>query len=838
MPFIYDSFLSAQRNIDEAGTELFTPNLVLYATPGCFFEVRWKVNATGVNAMGDPENVKNKAFSFRWRMYAPQGVTGNPVPGQGFRLKTGNGDTAAAAPMVFQGSLLQDAPNTNFSATLEVISATQIEIRWRCYCVSEDPGYAPIYINNLFRLLSARNTGPYMDMPIGTAFEQASQGISITTLVSEMPITTPPSPAYLPVSAKDLFAPVVLFWHGRKALNAGYQWILSEFTNTTSGGQVIAEKIHKPTGAGWNRNYDNNFIETSASLSPIEDNNLYFKFAVSDGTATDMTTVRAIVMRVDDIDNSAQFLADYEASIGVIPASDTGMGQISGAIHAPASVVNSGSSQCEVCFRIPPWHVIAGARYRVLIVLYSTGTQRPYSGVTHELTANDHPNIYPRADLFAADYFQEAAIPRALMAYHSAFRCRIEIEKASIANSFAAYGLTGNFDNNVSYVKASVVKTGRENAATFAASTGEDAFSWIRGAGLARGINFANGTETFGGAFIDYVDEQWTAMAGKAAPLYYISVQWEIGVESMLPNGEFVLLKCQYNQRINARRWESEAGQPTPPAFNMTMQLYRIDGTTIIPDGAQFICGQDEILALVEKNGDIAGVDAYAISETYGEPGTSGNTTNAAIRQRRGGYMGYIPSASNSNINAVDALFSLNAVMGSTINDSGIRVDLKGLGATQKHWLAMIARPIYTSGIPFISDGVDIAAVRSSDVTTVTPNFLNWWIAFTGLTGSSDSPFNFRVLNSATQNFSGIQDGAFNNPSISDTQIEIKIDHEAYPRLNSIDLVYEIEGTIDVGGDPHTVRFMVRKTALIPSADGTITTTITPPDWDIVDFDY
>lgn len=839
MPFSYNSLISSQRNIDESGTELFTPNLVLYASPGCLFDIRWKVNATGTNAEGNPENVKNKMFSFRWKIYAPQEGTATPSPGIGFQYKTGSDDTAAAAPMIFQGNGFQDSANVNYSATIEVISATQIEIRWRCYCVSEDPGYAPIFVNNLFRFLSAKNQGPYMTMPPGTSFEPtATQGISISTLVSEMPLTVPPSPAYLQVGAKDLFAPIVLYWHGRKAANAGYQWILSEFSNTTGGGQVIASKTHKSTVVAWDRAYDNNFVENSASLSPIEDNNLYFKFSKSDGASADMDTVRAIVMRVNDIDNSTQFLADYEASIGNIPASDTGMGQISGAIHAPASVVNSGSSQCEVRFRIPPWHIVTGARYRILIVLYSNGTQRPYSGVTHELTADDHPEIYPNADIFTADYFQESVLPRGLMGYHSAYQSRIEIQKASIEDSFAYYGLTGSFDLNVRSVSARVLRPGTENATTLTPEVGPEKFLWLNGSGMLQGQSFTDGSALFEGSFVDFIDEEWLPKAGAIDALYYISIQWEVGILSTMPNGNPVLLKCRYQQKIDARRWESEAGQPTPPPFNLTMTLYRLDEVTLIPDGTQYICGQDEILALVEKSEDILGIDAYCIPETYGETTADGNTTDQSIKQRRGALMGFLPASTNPEINAYDALFSLNAVMGSTINDAGIRVDIRDLGNNQKFWLVALARKVWPNAIPFIADDVTVDMVRDGgDITTITASFLSWWGSLVADTGAV-SPFNFRIVNSATQNFAGITAGSYNNPSTDLTEIEVTVDHNIYPQLLQIDLIYEIEGTIVVSGENHLVRFMVRKTFDLPTSAGTINDTIVTDDWKSVDFDF
>lgn len=838
MPFKYPALLATQKNINEAGASLLTADYTLAGVLGAYFEITFKINASGTDAAGDPQNVFNKMFSFRWKAFTQTGGSTPPAPGTGFRLKTGDA-TAGALPMVFASSSTQNGANTNMSATLEVVSSTQVQIVWRFYVTSEDDGYSPQFVQNLNRLLASNNTGGgYMTLKPGGQYELGATGISIITLVSEFPQTVPPSPAYELVtrensSANEYFTPVALKWLGRDAGNTAFEWLLDSFINTTASGNIIAQSLHKPTGQPHQNKYDDNFIISSSSLSPLEDNFLVFTFKVAAGATTSMTTVRAIVMRTDDIDNVTQFMTDYEASVGVIPASDTGIGQINGAIHSPSSVVNSGSNQCVVSFRIPPAHVRTGARYRILINLYSTGTQDVYAGATHELLADDHPPFYPQADTLTADYFQESALPRGMMGYHSAFRSRFSLLKSSVENAFTYYDLTGDFDS-VSYVKGQVMKPGTESVLTLTPDVGADKFLWTRGGGLQQGQNLVNTSTVFGGSFLDFIDEQWIAKSGAVDALWYISVQWEVGIESQMPNGDFVLLKCQYSQKIDARRWENEAGQPTPPPFNLTMTLYRMDGVTVIPEGTQFVCGNDEILALVEKSDALLTVDAYSIPETYGETATDGTTTDQNIKQRRGAFMGYIPAATNTEINAFDALFSLNSVMGSTINDAGVRVDIHDLGTAQKFWLGFIARKVGTSEIPFIADTVDVEAVRASDATTITADFGAWWTAFVAEVGSSVSPFNFRIVNHVTQNFAGITDGAFNNPSSDDTQIEVTVDHELYPNLLNIDLIYEIEGTIS----GHLVRFMVRKTFVLPSADGTISDTVDPADWYAVDFDF
>jgi len=838
MPFAYGT-PSSVKNIDEAGSDMLAAALGPRVVMGVRLQATFLINASGTDAAGDSENVYNKLFSFQLRLYSPQGSSTTPIQ-QGFKYKTANA-IAGAADMQFQTSSNQNEPNRNYSATLEVVSATQVKVVFDFYCTSFDQNYFPFSVNNLNRFLASKNTGGYMELNTGSAFDSGTSGISIITAVGELPLTVPPGPAFHTVTfsgGNERFVPIFIKWFGRNLGSTDFSWILDSFINTTDSGKVIAEKLHRATGQPHQNKYDDNFILSSSSLSPIEDNYITAVFKVAGGTNTSMTSVRAMLLRVDDIDNATQFLNDYEASIGTIPASDTGMGQISGAIHAPASFVNLGSIQCTVKFRIPSYHVKTGARYRVLFVLYSTALPDCFAGVSQELTADDHPEIYPNADIFTADYFQESVLPRGLMGYHSAYQSRIEIQKSSIANAFTYYGLTGSFDSSVSYVKAQVLRPGTESTTILTPEQGPEKFLWMNGAGMLQGQSFTDGATLFEGSFVDFIDEQWVPKAGAADSAYYISVQWEIGVLSTMPNGNPVLLACRYQQKIDARRWESEAGQPTPPSFNLTMTLYRLDEATLIPDGTQFLCGQDEVLALVEKSEDIVGIDAYCIPETYGETTADGNTTDQSIKQRHGTLMGILPASVNPEINAYDALFSLNAVMGSTIDDAGIRVDIRDLGSNQKFWLVALARKVWPNAVPFIADDVPVVLVRDGgDITTITANFLDWWSTLIVDTGSV-SPFNFRIVNSVTQNFSCITAGAFNNPSTDDIQIEVTVDHNIYPQLLQIDVIYEIEGTIVVSGENHLVRFMVRKTFDLPTSAGTINDTIVTADWKSVDFDF
>ncbi len=840
MPYRYNSIVLNRRNIDEDGNALLSSGTSVWGTLGAYIEIPFTVTASGTGADLKPETVFDRMFSFRWKFYTQEGSAPPAFSQNGFRLKTGLA-IAAAQPMEFfssNGTIAET--NQNFSATLQVLSSTQISIVFRFYCTSEDPNFAPYSINNLNRLLASRNLGNHMELEPGGQFELGVTGVSIVTLVSDGPITVPPSAPYITVTRgttatnKEYYTTLQMKWPGRNRGNTAYELYLDEFDVKNLNGDILAAKTHKDTALPHQARYDDNFTVTASSLSSFEDNIFRFNFNLDSGLFT-ATTVRVFLLRTDKITNSAQFLIDYDASIAIIPASDTTQDQISGAIYAPASFTNG--ADYEVSFRVPGSSLQFGGTYRAIAIMYGTAVNEIYCGISHELTANDHPNLYPKADIFFADYFEESVLRPGLAAYHSAYRARISVDKTSLAPAFAYYGLTGDF-SSVQYIRGDVVSPGTESPDNFTPESGTQPFLWVRSSGLLRGQDLVDTSTVLGGAFTGFIDEQWLPYADQSVGDYYASIQWEIGVESYAPNGEFYLLKCQYRQNIVARRWENEAGQPTPPAFTLEMSLFRTDETTPILPGTERFCGQRQIIALVEKSNALAGggLDAYCIPETYSETNTAGDTVNGAIKQRRGAFLGLLPASTNPQIDAYDAEFSDNVVMGSTIDDAGILLDLAGLNQSQRHWLVALARPIYPNGIPFLATAADVDMVRDgSNMTTVTADFTAWRAAFEALLTGASTVYNFRINNFVTQNFAGVTAGGSGNPSTDPDICEVIIDHKKSP-IKVIEVVYEIDGTMTATG--HDVRFMVRKQFTLPTSAGSISGTIVQADWMAVDFDF
>lgn len=844
MPYKFPSILGTTRiNIDEAGATLLTPATGVYGTLGAYIQISFAITASGMGHDQNPETVFDRTFSFRWKYYTQQSSATPSLSSNGFRVKTGTA-IAAAVPMEFFASngVLAET-NQNYEATLEVVSATVVAIVFRFYCTSEDPNYTPYFSNNINRLLASVNKGAYMELEAGSQFNLGNTGISIVATVSDFPEFSPPPPPYVSVTrgttgaSKEYWTPILMKWPGRNSGNTDYHLFLDEMDVTTFNGDVLAAKAHKDTALAHQRKYDDNFDVTASKLSSFEDNFFRFNFDKGAIVSFTATAVRAFLLRTDDITNEQHFLLDYHASIASIPASDTTQLNISGDIYNPASFTNG--ADYEVKFRVPGSALTYGATYRAIVILYGTTSGEIYSGISHELTADSHPNFYPKLDAFWADYFKESVQPGGIAAYHSAFRARFELHKRSVTDAFEYYGISGDW-NNIQYVRGDVIKPGTESETTLTPETGTQPFLWVRGSGLLSGDDFTNTNDYMFGSFKSYIDEELLPYSAELEADYYVTVQWEVGVESSLPSGEAILLKCQYQQKIVARRWESEVGQPVTPPFALEMDLYRANAITIIPPGTKFVCGATEVLALVEKFDVLraAGLDAFAIPETYAETNTNGNTVNANIKQRRSAFNGFIPAATNPVINAYDSLFSLNAVMGTNIDDSGVRIDIQELGLLQKFWFVMLARPDNPDGAPFIATTPTVTMVRDgSSMTTVTADFTAWRVAFDALLTGADTPIDFRINNFVTQSFSGLTAGGSGNPSGNADVCEVTIDHKKTP-IKRVEVVYEIEGTITVSGDPHLVRFMVRGDMALPTAAGTIVVNINPTDWQVMDYDY
>ena len=844
MPYKFPQLLVglSRKHIDEDGNQLLTPAITMYGTLGAFVEFAVGITASGIGYDQKPETVYDRTFSMRWKFYTQQG-SANPTPSaNGFRFKTG-GAPAAAAPMEFfasNGALLE--PNQNFSATLEVVSSTQVTIRFRFYLTSEDANYAPFAVNNLNRILASKNAGAHMELEDGSQIAIGATGVSLVVVVSDGPQTVPPSPAFVTVTrstgAKEYWTPIQMKWPGRNVGNTAYEMYLDTFSVETLNGDIVAAKTHRDTTLPHQSKYDENFTVTSASISAFEDNIFSFVFKPGIVSSFTATSVRAILVRTDNVDNEQWWTIAQAGSIANIPANDTTQDNIAGAIYAPASFTN-GSGEWTVSFRVPGNALAFGASYRCLCIMYGTTFGEIYSGVSHELKADLHPNFYPKLDTFIADYFKESPMPYGIMAYHSAFRARFELHKRTITDAFTYYGISGTAGNNLEYIRGDIMRPGTESATDFTANAGAPAFLWQKGSGLVAGVDFSDSTDYMFGAFYGWIDEEWLPYAAAADANYYISIMWEVGISSLLPNGQTVLLKCQVPNHLVARRWESEAGQPSSPSFVLSMGIYKANGSTIIPPGTQYACGAGEVVAIVEKTGGIADpVDAFAIPETYAETATGGNTSNANIRQRRPALGGFIPAAVNSEINLYDEKFSDDGVFGAGPDDSGAKIEIMDLPTTQRQWFVMLARPDNADAAPYIATTPTVQMVRDgSNITTVTADFTAWKAAFdTHVTGAS-SVNDFRIQNIVTQNFAGITAGGSGNPSSDPDICEVTIDHKKTPML-AIEVIYDIQGTITVSGDPHLVRFMVRGYFTLPTSAGSSTVAINPSDWKIIDYDF
>lgn len=842
MPYKYPSILTINRkNIDEAGAVLLTPAITVYGVLGTYMEITIGITASGNGYDLKPETVFQRTFSLRWKYYTQQGSS-VPLPSSsGFRFTTGAAAAAAAPMSMFAANAQSAVMNTNHSATLEVVSTTQVIIVLRLYLTSGDENYAPYQNNNLNRLHASQNLGNYMELEAGGQFELGTTGISIVTTVSGAPPTTPPTPPYLFVTRgstgtlQEFWMPIVMKWPGRNFGNTAYGMYLSEFDVKTRNGDLLASKAHKDTALAHQQNYDLNFIESASEVSSFEDNFFRFKFLAGAVASFTCTAVRVILVRVDALQNDKFFLLDYDASIANIPASDTTEANISGEIYAPA-YFNNGAGFWEVGFRVPGSAFEWGGVYRAHCIMYGTTFSEIYNGISQELIATAFPNFYPKADIYFADPWMESILPKGIAAYHSPFRARIEIHKRTIADAFEYYGLTGDFDSSVQYVRGDVVKPGTENVDTIVVQNGIQKFLWLNGTGLVQGQDFFDSADYMLGAFTGFIDEEWLPYADEVEADYYVSIKWEIGTVAQVPVGEPVLLVCQYLQKIVARRWESEAGQPSTPPFTLSMGLYRADGVSIIPPGTNFACGGPEIVAIVEKFDVLAGptLDAYAVPETYAEKDNAGNTIEGNISQRRLAYAGFLPAATNPAINAYDALFSDDAIFGGGIDDSGAKVEIQELSPFQRHWFAMVARPVNTDESPFIATVPEVEMVRDgSGITTVTADFTAWRASFDALLTGADTVNDFRLQNLVTQNFSGITAGVNGNPSTDPDVCIVTVDHNQTP-IKRIEVIYDIQGTIN----GHLVRFLLRGEFALPTAAGTDTGFVNPSDWNIVDYDF
>lgn len=216
-----------------------------------------------------------------------------------------------------------------------------------------------------------------------------------------------------------------------------------------------------PLGA----NLDASFLVPYNKLEVGAKNSVFIQFdglfnpAVSPNPAT--TDIRVLLLRVNPVSNTTDFITDLQLADAVIPFNQPAVVQLDGPIFAPTSWADIGVNQTNLNFIIDGAFLSLGETYRIVINIYDSVNDETTTHISPELVADYTPPISPTITGFLSTYNKEFdGNDLDGIAPHSRFKAKIEIDKTAYNATLASLGLPGSFDDYLEKITARLTSTG------------------------------------------------------------------------------------------------------------------------------------------------------------------------------------------------------------------------------------------------------------------------------------------------------------------------------------------------------------------------------------------
>lgn len=165
-----------------------------------------------------------------------------------------------------------------------------------------------------------------------------------------------------------------------------------------------------------------------------------------------ITDVRAILIRVDDVTNTADFVTDLSLSDAVIPQATPGAGQLNGAIYSPSDWFENIplADDIEIQFVIDGTQLQVNGQYYIIVNIHdSANPDQPTAHISPLLSATYTPPAIPTLTGYLSTYNTEYSGNELTIAPHQRIKARLEIDKLSYVAALNALGFVGSFDDSL-----------------------------------------------------------------------------------------------------------------------------------------------------------------------------------------------------------------------------------------------------------------------------------------------------------------------------------------------------------------------------------------------------
>lgn len=415
------------------------------------------------------------------------------------------------------------------------------------------------------------------------------------------------------------------------------------------------------------------FTVTSNQLAVGENNNVRILLSgdafVGSVNNPPITDVRAILIRVDNATNTADFVTDLSLSDAVIPQATPGSGQLNGAIYSPSDWFEDVplADDIEVQFVIDGTQLQVNGQYYIIVNIHdSVNPDQPTAHISPLLSATYTPPAMPTLTGYLSTYNTQYSGNELTIAPHQRIKARLEIDKLSYVTALNALGFVGSFDGSLAGIICKLTNV-------------PGVVNQVQGY-LSNGIvtnDMVVVLDTANDLVLDCTFRIAEEYAGTST-----EITWTVSMNQPTAiNGITQLTQFDYVQKLDVDVFENDAISPNLLAVRFyDAEEYILGNKIEIVD----ICDADQIIAEVEKDPLFTGsinliATIYPASET-------GDTNNNAIEEEES----WAPITVQMQQLSSGKLSDVDAAFGS--DDFAIfKINVQQLIQGSRYWVTAIA---------------------------------------------------------------------------------------------------------------------------------------------------
>ena len=556
-----------------------------------------------------------------------------------------------------------------------------------------------------------------------------------------------------------------------------------------------------------NQNIDSTFLIASNSVSPTEKNTFSVIF---EGLANPSTTpnpattdIRILLIKVDPISNTTDFITDLKLKESIIPSLDASTTQLDGAIFTPSSWSDAAGNTTVLSFDLDGAFLELGATYRIIFNLYDSANSQTTTHISPEFSANYTLPVIPNIEGFISTYNKEyTGNQLSNVAPHSRFKSKLIIDKTDYNTKLSNLGLSGSFDDYLSRIKCELTAIGIGDV---------DQIGEYKPNTLAPPLdntiitnNFKVISDTSTELIVECIFRVEEEKAGQSQ-----DIRWFIEFNQIDVSGGFVPVSIRFFQEISFGDFENDKATPLLVNANVyDSELYPTE-KVLIND----ICNKDNIIVEVERDSVLL-AGAVNFAATIYPADSSGNTTVSSIEERED----WTPATQQ-----LEQLFSpkIGPVEISFVGDFAFfKVNVLQLTIDQLYFITGLAYqqiPDYCTLISFVQN-IDIKTGR----TTLTPS---GWTVETDATNFENeitgNPFYIGGLNYV---YNRIVDNLGNVLNFQSSTPPTLAAQNLDQSLSSVFYELRIDAEFDAGAGVHILSHVLRFEIPIPPINSGSTT--------------